>query len=715
MTSTMRTLRDGPRRRGRLPVSALLLFAFIHAAPAPVVAQEPAGVQPAPAEARQALSPLQVGQIRAVTTLAASPDGRYVAYTVTTPADPRESNVAVTAHLHLLDRQTGATRTLYQGASVANIAFRPGQNTVTFLAAVEQGVPRSLYEVPVTGGAPPQRVWGYERPIVTYSWAPDGNRLAFVAFDAAEQPATPLPYRPEFYEENLPQRAGWVVDVASGAAPRRIGQAGSYYILEWSPRGDRLAVAVAPTPMVDDMYMAQSVMVVDAGTLEVVANIANEGKLGQVRWSPDGQRLALRAGHDINDPIDGRILVVSAAGGTPTNILPGFEGKFEEIAWTGANEIQFIASRGVQSVYGRIRPDGTNLQPVVAQPALALTAFQPAQGGVVALVGSTPEHPGELFVIERNQAAPRRITDSNPWLANAPMGEQRVVRYTPRDGAFELEGLLILPVGYSDGVRVPLIVTVHGGPEAHYLNGWLTGYNLPGQMAAGRGYAVFYPNYRGSTGRGREFAMSSQGDAGGREFDDVVDGVDHLIAAGIADSARIGVTGGSYGGYATAWMSTYYSDRFAAGVMSVGISNNLSKWGTSDIPNELYHVHSRQWYWENWQKYLERSPIYHVDRARTPLLIMHGAQDTRVHPGQSLEMYRHLVVRRPEVPVRLILYPGEGHGNTRASSRLDYSERMLGWFDAFLQGDGRMPPADLHLSAPTVAAPAAPATTGGSR
>jgi dipeptidyl aminopeptidase/acylaminoacyl peptidase len=687
MRENMRIAHHGAPRR-----LALLTIGVLLAMPA----------QEVRAQTHEGLTPLQIAQTELVTSVAISGDGRYVAYTRAVPADPFTRNVPATSQLHVVDRTTGVSTALHTTSGVAGVAFRPGHGSVTFLATAEAGVPRSIYEVPVTGGTP-RRVLEFERAVLGYVWAPDGDRLAFMANEAVDAPETPLPYQPDFYEENLPQRLGYVANVTTGEAPRPIQYRGSYYLMEWSPNGNRIAVSVAPSPMVDDFYMLQSVKVVDAASLQVVADIANEGKLGQIRWSPDGRRLALRAGHHINDPIDGRIMVVDAAGGTPENILPGFAGKFENIAWTGVNEIHFIASQGVDRLFGLIRPDGTGKETITRIDGLALASFDRTPDGHVAFVASRPEHPGEVYVLQGGQPEPRRLTDTNPWLADVPMGEQRVVRYGARDRAYEVEGLLILPIGYAEGTRVPLITVVHGGPEVHYSNGWITAYQLPGQMAAARGYAVFYPNYRGSTGRGLDFVMSSQADAGGREFDDIVDGVDQLIAMGIVDGDRVGVTGGSYGGYATAWMSTYYSERFAAGVMSVGISNNLSKWGTSDIPNELYLVHSREWMWEddNWMKYLQRSPIYHVDRAQTPLLILHGAEDTRVHPGQSLELYRHMVVRRPEVPVRLILYPGEGHGNVRSASRLDYTLRMMGWFDAYLQGDGTKPRRDLDRPAAT--------------
>jgi dipeptidyl aminopeptidase/acylaminoacyl peptidase len=157
------------------------------------------------------------------------------------------------------------------------------------------------------------------------------------------------------------------------------------------------------------------------------------------------------------------------------------------------------------------------------------------------------------------------------------------------------------------------------------------------------------------------------------------------------DKAKVGITGGSYGGYATAWGSTYYTDRFAAGVMFVGISNNVSVVGTTDIPHEMHLVHHRKWLWEDWDYFLKGSPLRYVEKARTPLLILHGKDDPRVHPGQSLELYRHLKVL-DKAPVRLVLYPGEGHGNRRAASRLDYHLRLLQWMEHFLKGPGGEPP-----------------------
>lgn len=633
----------------------------------------------------EGLTPMEVARLQSVTGAVLSPDGRHVAYTVSVPADPLEENATASYELHVYDVASGTSTPYATRGSARQITFRPDHSTIAFLDRMEGDETTALYEVPLTGGEA-RKLFEFETSISTYSWAPGGDHVAFVANDPDhEKVASDLPYQPDIYEENPALSFAYVADLSGDAEAQRIEIDGDASEVEWSPAGDRIAVKVAPTPYVDDYYMDRTIHLVDASSLAQVGEVAHEAKLGAVAFSPDGSQLAFIAGADIHDPIDGRLFVVSADGGEPLALATDFPGKFEEVHWQDAETLFFLASEGVTSTLGTIGDDGSGLERIRSNTLPVVHHITRMADGRRAVLADDPDHPTELFLMTGDASDLERVTDLNPWLASEPMGEQEVVTWEARDG-MELQGILIHPIGVEEGTRVPLITVVHGGPEAHDDNGWLTSYSDPGQMGAARGYAVFYPNYRGSTGRGEEFAKSSQGDMAGAEFDDIVDGVDALIERGLVDGDRVGVTGGSYGGYATGWMSTRYTDRFAAGVMFVGISNNLSKWGTSDIPEELYLVHARQRIWDDYQSLLERSPIYYAGQAETPLLIMHGAQDTRVHPAQSMELYRHIKTRT-DTPVRLVYYPGEGHGNRHATARLDYSLRMLRWFDRYLSGE----------------------------
>ena len=361
------------------------------------------------------------------------------------------------------------------------------------------------------------------------------------------------------------------------------------------------------------------------------------------------------------------------------------------------------ASRRCSAKYAPTAAAGGSEWRRAARSSLSVAA---AKSGLLAITADSPRHPAEVFALPADASAPKRLTTSNAWLESQRLAPHEVITHKARDGQ-ELQGILVRPLDSKD--RAPLILYVHGGPESHVTNGWLTGYATPGQVAAARGFAVFYPNYRGSTGRGVAFSKLSQGDPAGKEFDDLVDAVDHLVTIGVADKAKVGITGGSYGGYATGWASTYYSERFAAGVMFVGISDKISRVGTTDIANEEYLVHARKRPWDAWQFFVERSPIYHAGKSRTPLLILHGKDDPRVHPTQSLELYRYLKLHGRS-PVRLVWYPGEQHGNRRAASRLDYNLRMMRWFEHYLKGPGgEPPPAQIEYDEKTDAPPTAAA------
>jgi dipeptidyl aminopeptidase/acylaminoacyl peptidase len=648
----------------------------------------------------EGLTPMKVAQMEQVNEIAVAPSGEKAIYTLRVQADPTEKNEPASYHLYMTDLASGNSMAYITSMSVSNIAFRPEHNSITFLGSRSADEPTSLYEIPMNGGEA-QQILSFPTSIGSYSWASDGSHLAFMAADTTAIERSPLPYHPEIYEENMKQRRGYVTNLAKeGHRPHQMQVEGSIYQMHWSPNGKRLAISVAPTPLVDDYYMHQQVKIVDHHGQKVFGTVQHRGKLGDIGWSPDGSKLAMIAGADINDPIAGRLFVVSADGGEPTQLQPQYEGKFEQFEWSGNNTLFYLTSTGVWSTYGSIKADGSDMTTIVDKGKVNLAAFDRTMSGSTIFAASSPDHPQELYKLGAENS-PERLTNSNPWLDDVELGMQEVVTWTAGDGT-DLQGILIYPTNYQKGKQYPVVTTVHGGPESHYNQGWVTGYSDPGQVAAADGYFVFYPNYRGSTGRGETFAKSSQGDMAGAEFDDIVAGIDELIKVGVADSARIGVTGGSYGGYATGWMATRYTDRFAAGVMFVGISNNISKWGTSDIPEELYLVHARERIWEDYQSFLERSPIYYAGQADTPLLIMAGKEDTRVDPSQSYELYRHIKTRT-DTPVRLVLYPGEGHGNVNATAQLDYNLRMMRWFNEYLKGEKEVQPdAELELDNTTI-------------
>ena len=631
----------------------------------------------------------QIAKLQQVREMALAPDGQRAAFTRVVPRDLAQSDDgAAWTELHLVDG-VGKVRGFITGeVNVGSIGWTPDGSAISFIDKRNGDEYAALYRIPVDGGEA-QRVVSVGAGVVDYSFSPDGSSVALVAGEPepeAVEERREKGFDAVVFEEQRRPRQLWIHDLESDEAPRRIDVEGSVQAVEWSPAGDRLALRVTPRQLVDDTLMFQRIRII-APDGEELGRIENPGKLADLAWSDDGARLALIATETIKDTRAGRLMVTGADGGEWTHLMPGLEGHVIDIDWAG-DEIVFVSHEGVESRVGRIAADGGEPENLLEQEGLIAGAVE-ARGGRTVVTASTPRHPAEIYSLSGGDT--ERLTDSNRWLSDVDLARRQVIEYPARDGLM-IQGLLVRPLDYESGQRYPLILAVHGGPESHYSNGWLTSYNLPAQHAAAEGYFTFYPNYRGSTGRGVEFALSSQGRPAKEEFDDLVDGVDHLIERGWIDGDRVGITGGSYGGYATAWGATYYSERFAAAVMNVGLSDKIAMLGTSDIPQELYEVHYRTWPWEDWDLYREASPIYYADRAQTPILILHGADDPRVDPTQSRILYRYLTLQDDPPPVRLVLYPGEGHGNRRAASRWDYSLRLMRWMNHYLKGEGGNPP-----------------------
>ncbi|MGD8867869.1 MAG: prolyl oligopeptidase family serine peptidase, partial [Gemmatimonadales bacterium] len=592
----------------RRPAIMLRLIAIMLSSVTPIVgatsavAQEPAVTQEPTAESQgHALTPLDVARIRSVGEVALRPNGAAIAYTLSVPRQVgSEANGPAWVELHMVGFDGSGDRPFVAGeVNVSHLRWTPDGRHLSYLARREGDEQRALYVIPADVGES-LRVYQHETNIEAFDWRRDERAVAFVASEPSSPELDELGdegFDMEVYEEDWRQRRLYVLELPEGpdgpvGEARALDLPGHPYDVFWSPDGGRLLTDLAPTPLTDDRYMARRLHVVDATTGEVMLRIENPGKLGAFRWSPDGRTIAFISGADIHDPREGRLMVVPAGGGDLRDILPDLQGHVVSFAFVADDRIVYLADVGVGSRVGRVRTDGRDAEVLYegSEPVLFDLSVD-VRGRRAALAGETPTRPRSVFALALERRAELvRLTDPNPWLSEVRLGRQEIVRWEARDG-LEIEGLLIHPLERAETERVPLVVVAHGGPESHYRNGWLTGYNTVGQMAAGRGYAVFYPNYRGSTGRGVAFSKADQGDGVGAEFEDVLDGIDYLIERGLADGDRVGMTGGSYGGYFTGWAATRYSERFAAAVMLYGVTNQLSKTGTSDIPMELELVH----------------------------------------------------------------------------------------------------------------------------
>jgi len=663
------------------------------------------------------LTEVMIAKIRQVSSVRISPDGKLVAYTLSVPrAIYTDDDGPAWSELHVVD-QDGQSRPFVTGkVNISSIEWAPNGKEISFLAKRGEDEHKALYVIPIDGGEA-RKVLEYETDISSYSWRPaarhpaeDGQEVAFAAkpkLDKEIKKDKEHGFNAEIYEEDYLPTKVWIAagdcekpgpDRDEENKPRILGLEGSASTLRWSPDGKHLAVALAPTPLVDDSYMMRRIHIVDVKSGESLLQLDTEGKLGQIAWSPDGKHLALIAGVDKHDPREGHLMVASIDNPKTADLLLDYPGHIWSIAWQDDDTIMYLGYQGVWTTFARIDIDGSRQKTILPVGKYTLYGLSLSQSGLsVAFIGDSSKHPREVFAIGRGEARPRRLTHSNSFLEDIRLAKQEVITFKARD-ELELEGVLIHPLDEKKGVRYPLIMMVHGGPESHHLNGWLTRYSLPSQVAAAQGFASFYTNYRGSTGRGLAFSKLSQADPAGKEFDDLVDAVDYLVSIGLVDKDRVGITGGSYGGYASAWGATYYSHRYAASVMFVGISDKFLCFALGDIPEELRLVHYMKYPWEDMELMRQRSPINHFAKCRTPLLILHGTSDTRVHPAQSLALYR-AVKTYGKVPVRLVRYPGEPHGNRCTGSRLDFSLRLMRWMNHYLKGPDDDPlPYALDLS-----------------
>jgi dipeptidyl aminopeptidase/acylaminoacyl peptidase len=635
-----------------------------------------------------------------------SPNGESITYTVSVPRALDAKAGGRYAELHVVSTKKGESRPFITGkVNVSGLQWTPDGQAISFLMTRGEKAKRQVWTIRVDGGEAVQTT-KTKSSVGSYRWHPTDNRLFYVASEPESKREKELDkkgYGFTFYEENWKHRNLYAVEtegfVAKGK-PEQFTDDITVLSFDFSEDGTVIAFGGTEKNLIDYRYMFQRIYLLDvaSGKYEQFSN--NPGKLGNYKFSPDGKHIAYTAALTINDHAVSQVFVQPVDGGETVNLTPaGFEGHVYWAAWKDDKNVVYMAGERVWNTLSTVKRTGGDRKVILNSKETGVVFNTPSYTKgfkKLAFTASSPTVPQDLYFWP-GKGKLKRMTDLNPWVRDRKLGKREVVTYKARDGA-EIEGLLNYPVDYDAGKRYPLVVAVHGGPESHHRNNWRTAYSRPAQVLNGRGYFVFLPNYRGSTGYGLDYVAPHFADAAGVEYDDIADGIKHFIDQRMVDPDRVGLGGGSYGGYAAAWFSTYYTDLVKAVVMFVGISDLISKRSTTDIPLEELYVHSGKTLEEMWEFSLKRSPIYYAHQSKTATLIIGGASDTRVHPSQSLEMYRRLKVNEHPA-VRLVQYPGEGHGNRKMPGRRDVCLRTVQWYDWYVKDgksfDGGMPPYDI--------------------
>ncbi len=637
-------------------------------------------------EAEALLTPEMLVDLKFVSGVELDPEGEHVAYLLEVPRTASDDPGRSYRELWVADLVTGKSRRYTSREErVSSPAFAPDGKSITFLVKREKTHEHTqIYKIRLRGGEA-RLVTRHESSIGSYRWSPDGRWIAFTATD------------PETDEEKKDEESGrdwedhgqnpkfarlWLFDVKKKKS-RQLTD-GDFNVSDFTWADDEsLVVRAAATPRVDDDYMfTQLYAVATNGDGSAPRQLTTTpGKLGEMEVSPDGRHLAFLGAVSQNDPLAQSLFVVPVAGGAAKNLTPDYKGSTARLAWWDDDTVFLVAVEKERHRLYKVDAASGERQ-ALEWPSLVVSDFdlQP-ENNRLAVAAHSPSHPRDLYVAAADGSGLERFHDHNPDLGGVRLARQEVIEWTGAEG-WTIGGVLTYPLDYEPGQRYPLVLQVHGGPEGVSLDGWGTTPGYPVQLLASDGFLVLQPNYRGSQGRGVDYSKADHDDLGGAEFEDILAGVAALVERGLADPERVGTGGWSYGGYMSAWAATRHSERFQAAVVAAGLTNWVSFTGTTDIPYEMSLVHWNSWWFDEPELHWQRSPLAHINKARTPTLLLHGANDERVHPEQSLELYTALRVK--DVPTRYVLYPREPHGLNERAHRLDAIERIRGWFAEYL-------------------------------
>ena len=634
----------------------------------------------------QGLTPEDIVSIQTVGAVALSHDGEMIAYTLSVPRTEDEPIGRNYSELYLLPVSGGEATPVIEKPLSAGSPQWGADGRLYFMARLADHHNQvQVYSVNRSGDGL-QKHTSAEHGLSSFAWSADGSTLAYMSMDPVSEERRAQEERGFdmiVAGENQRFMRLWV-QPRDGEAEIITDETAYVWDFSWAPDNNRIAVRISDRPGADveQMYTSYAVLNKDGSGMKMLMDAPK--KKAAMSWSPDGTKLAVLAGKVYSDPLPQRLWILDVQNGEQQDITSGpWDGTIESINWLDSQTVIYTAvERSSTYLITQQISRGNKTRIAGGGDEIFRAVSLDANRRVFAASVNTKNHPGEVYVGDLRRGELSRLTHHNSWLSEREFGEQSSITWKGADDV-EIEGILVKPVGFEDGVRYPLAILPHGGPEGISMNGWNTNPLYPTHVLANEGYVVLKPNYRGSGGRGTAFASANHRDLGGKEFDDVLLAIDHLDELGLIDPERVGISGTSYGGYFAAWAATRHTDRFAAGITFAGLSNWISFMGTTDIPHEMSVVHWDLYWFDNPGQNWERSPVAWLNQANTPLLVATGLADERVHPEQSLQMYQFLEMKG--IPTGLILYPRQPHGLTERAHQLDFMNRVIDWFGTYLK------------------------------
>jgi dipeptidyl aminopeptidase/acylaminoacyl peptidase len=668
-----------------------------------------------------------------------SPDGRQIAFVRVTV--DRAGNRYRRA-IWLAPADGSPPRRLTAGGK-SDIAPRwsPDGRRLAFVSTRDGDKPQ-IYIIPIDGGEA-RRLTHMRQGAVEPAWSADGARIAFLSraneAERAQEDAGEIEPEPQDEWERkqaeaqrarqeelrldprvharLPYRSGtsffddrrnhiYLLDAPAGeeeqapAQPRRLSDGDLHFGPPvWMPDGGSILTTATRDPEADALFAYYDLVripVPPEGRGELQRLTETGYSYYDPHPSPDGALIALRRLPDDRPFAAGaRIALLPAGGGALHDLTGTADLNVERFRWLpDSSGLLFSAgSRGEQPVFqvsiGERENKGTSISPTPCLPLFAaagriISEFDLGPDGSVAFVAGAPDNPCDLY-LRRPDGGEARLTAINERLLVqrqiAPIEE---IGFTAPDGR-EVQGWVVRPPNFDAANAYPLAVHIHGGPHVMWGPGFRSMWH-EWQAGAARGYVVFFCNPRGSEGYGESWRDAIHANWGVADAPDIHAGVDAVIARGGVDPARVAVTGGSYGGYMSAWLIAH-SDRFACAVAARGVYNLMTEHGTSDA-HELIEYEFDGFPWDMHEKLWQHSPIAHAHKITTPLLILHSELDFRVPISEAEQLFS--ILRRRKQAVELVRYPREGHELTRSGEprhRADHMRRTLEWFDRYCKAD----------------------------